>query len=309
MTELQTMDTGTELRKNIKTSGMFVFVTAITVLFLSSSGGVNGANILFASPASNPYIPSHVRLASVLSRELVQRGHRVVVLSSSIVKDLGYSAGSYSEVITFDLPLDEDVYLHRHERLFDLSVRNEASMQELMEFFQNTTDHCGYLWRDQAALKRLKDEKFDMVILNPFGACEFLLHCYLDKIPFAAFTPTTKYPSFNEDIFHMPSPSSYVPGWLSNGFTDHMTFVQRAQNFLSRTLGGVFMYFTMVAAYNVHKEESNLCPEMTLSELMGKADLWLANTDIALNFPHPYTPNYVPIGGLMAEPSKPLPKV
>ncbi|KAM6150534.1 UDP-glucuronosyltransferase 2B31-like isoform 4-T4 [Erethizon dorsatum] len=46
----------------------------------------------------------------------------------------------------------------------------------------------------------------------------------------------------------------------------------------------------------------------TLSEIMGKADIWLIRTYWDLEFPHPSLPNFDFIGGLHCKPAKPLPK-
>ncbi|XP_059131141.1 UDP-glucuronosyltransferase 2B31-like isoform X3 [Peromyscus eremicus] len=46
----------------------------------------------------------------------------------------------------------------------------------------------------------------------------------------------------------------------------------------------------------------------TLTELMGKADIWLIRTYWDLEFPHPLLPNFDYVGGLHCRPAKSLPK-
>ncbi|XP_057627553.1 UDP-glucuronosyltransferase 2B1 isoform X2 [Chionomys nivalis] len=46
----------------------------------------------------------------------------------------------------------------------------------------------------------------------------------------------------------------------------------------------------------------------TLSEMIGKADIWLIRTYWDLQFPHPLLPNFDFVGGLHCKPAKPLPK-
>ncbi|XP_034364867.1 UDP-glucuronosyltransferase 2B1-like isoform X2 [Arvicanthis niloticus] len=46
----------------------------------------------------------------------------------------------------------------------------------------------------------------------------------------------------------------------------------------------------------------------TLTEMMGKADIWLIRTFWDLQFPHPFLPNFDFVGGLHCKPAKPLPK-
>ncbi|XP_011782469.1 PREDICTED: UDP-glucuronosyltransferase 2B23 isoform X2 [Colobus angolensis palliatus] len=47
----------------------------------------------------------------------------------------------------------------------------------------------------------------------------------------------------------------------------------------------------------------------TLSETMGKADIWLIRNSWNFQFPHPLIPNVDFVGGLLCKPAKPLPKV
>ncbi|DAA28626.1 TPA: UDP glucuronosyltransferase 2 family, polypeptide B17-like isoform 2 [Bos taurus] len=48
--------------------------------------------------------------------------------------------------------------------------------------------------------------------------------------------------------------------------------------------------------------------QTTLSETMGKAEMWLIRTYWDFQFPHPLLPNFEFVGGLHCKPAKPLPK-
>ncbi|XP_017747421.1 PREDICTED: UDP-glucuronosyltransferase 2B9-like, partial [Rhinopithecus bieti] len=56
------------------------------------------------------------------------------------------------------------------------------------------------------------------------------------------------------------------------------------------------------------KRWSELRRPTTLSETMGKADIWLIRNSWNFQFPHPLLPNADFVGGLLCKPAKPLPK-
>ena len=48
-------------------------------------------------------------------------------------------------------------------------------------------------------------------------------------------------------------------------------------------------------------------PPVPINELVGKALLWLIDTDFAIDYPRPIMPNEILIGGLTTQDGKPLP--
>uniref|UniRef100_A0A2K5HCB4 UDP-glucuronosyltransferase n=1 Tax=Colobus angolensis palliatus TaxID=336983 RepID=A0A2K5HCB4_COLAP len=55
-------------------------------------------------------------------------------------------------------------------------------------------------------------------------------------------------------------------------------------------------------------EEARFDRPTTLTETMGKADIWLIRNSWNFQFPHPLLPNVDFVGGLHCKPAKPLPK-
>ena len=70
----------------------------------------------------------------------------------------------------------------------------------------------------------------------------------------------------------------------------------------------MLMYLTRVGMSQIQKEH-NIRPDLTLGQLLGKAQLWLSQGHWAFEFAQPIAPNYVTIGGITVKPVKPLPKV
>ena len=79
-----------------------------------------------------------------------------------------------------------------------------ARMRKIFPMF---SEGCFRLFEDQETLDRLKAEQFDLIITLPFSGCDALLAEYLN-VPFIVMTPLRRTPSFSEDTFGIPAPSS-----------------------------------------------------------------------------------------------------
>ncbi|XP_028640284.1 UDP-glucuronosyltransferase 2B1, partial [Grammomys surdaster] len=117
------------------------------------------------------------------------------------------------------------------------------------------------------------------------------------------FCPGYRYEKYSGGL---PLPPSYVPTVLSE-LSDRMTFVERVKNMLQ------VLYFDFWFQTFNEKSWSQLYSDVlgrptTLTEMMGKADIWLIRTFWDLQFPHPFLPNFDFVGGLHCKPAKPLPK-
>uniref|UniRef100_A0A8C8XL17 glucuronosyltransferase n=1 Tax=Panthera leo TaxID=9689 RepID=A0A8C8XL17_PANLE len=162
---------------------------------------------------------------------------------------------------------------------------------------------CSHFLRRSDIMDSLKNENFDLVIVENFDYCPFLVAEKLRK-PFVSILSS----SFGAMDFGLPNPLSYVPV-LHSLLTDHMDFWGRVKNFL------MFFDFTMKqrqiqSAYdNTIKEHFPEGSRPVLSHLLKKAELWFVNSDFALEFARPLLPNTVYVGGLMARPVTPVPQV
>nr|XP_017825996.1 UDP-glucuronosyltransferase 2B7 isoform X2 [Callithrix jacchus] len=88
---------------------------------------------------------------------------------------------------------------------------------------------------------------------------------------------------------------------------DQMTFMERVKNMI------YVIYFQFwFQMFNMKKWDQFYSEVLgrptTLSETMGKADIWLIRNSWNFQFPHPLLPNVDFVGGLHCKPAKPLPK-
>ncbi|XP_071990931.1 UDP-glucuronosyltransferase 3A1-like isoform X2 [Engystomops pustulosus] len=161
--------------------------------------------------------------------------------------------------------------------------------------------HCHLYMNQTDILDFLKQENYDIAIVDPFNPCHLLIVEKLG-IPYIAFFPGPfSYPLG----FWLPSPPSYVPMYVS-GFTDRMNFLERVIN--------TFLYLgsNMVEIKNeeifrgVIEEHFPPDSRPTLSDLYHKAELWIYNMDFSIEFPRPLLPHIQYISGLRAKPAKPV---
>ncbi|XP_040822619.1 UDP-glucuronosyltransferase 2B31-like isoform X2 [Ochotona curzoniae] len=247
--------------------------------------------------------------------ELVQRGHEVTVLKSSVSVLLDQNNSSAIKFETFSSSMSKDEY----EKYFTEDLMNYvleigtcsfwkyySTLQELSwvdsDFFQSI---CRDAVLNKKLVTKLKESRFDVIFADALCPCGELLAEIL-KVPFLythRLFPGYTYEKYSGGLL---LPPSYVPNTMSE-LTDKMTFMERVKNML------YVLYFDFwFQTFNEKKWDqfySEVLGKPTkLTELMGKAEMWLIRTYWDLEFPHPLLPNVHFIGGLHCRPAKALPK-
>ncbi|XP_051026304.1 UDP-glucuronosyltransferase 2B1 isoform X2 [Acomys russatus] len=258
---------------------------------------------------------SHWMNMKVILDELVQRGHEVTVLTSSASiliepnndssinfeiypvslskKDFEYYFGKWVTEWTYDLH-EHSIWTHysKLQKIF-------SEYSDLVEIL------CKSVVWNKSLMKKLRGSKFDVILADAVGPCGELL-AELLKTPLVyslRFFPGYQCEKYSGGL---PLPPSYVPVALSE-LSDHMTFMERVKNML------YLLYFDFWFQTLNEKTWSQFYSDVlgrptTLTEMMGKADIWLIRTYWDLGFPHPLLPNFDFVGGLHCKPAKPLPK-
>ncbi|XP_075798825.1 UDP-glucuronosyltransferase 2B1 [Microtus pennsylvanicus] len=258
---------------------------------------------------------SHWINIKVIVDELVRRGHEVTVLTSSasILIDPNSDSSINFEIYPVPVSKEELQYTFQSwiaEWTHDFQTYSFWTYySKLEEVFSNYSDviesFCKALVWNKSLMKKLQESKFDVILADAIGPCGELL-AELLKTPLVYSLRFS--PGYNIEKYSggLTLPPSYVPVVLSE-FSDHMTFVERVKNMLQ------VLYFDFwFQAFN-EKSWSQFYSEAlgrptTLSEMFGKADIWLIRTYWDLQFPHPFLPNFDFVGGLHCKPAKPLPK-
>ncbi|XP_040822620.1 UDP-glucuronosyltransferase 2B17-like isoform X1 [Ochotona curzoniae] len=258
---------------------------------------------------------SHWINMKLILDELVQRGHEVTVLKSSVSVLLDHSESSAIEYETFPASIPKDVYektfsndimkhvyeLHKYS-FWNFFSKLQQMQYEVSDFFQIM---CRDAVLNKKLVTKLKESRFDVIFADALCPCGELL-AELLKVPFL-YTHRLflgyKYEKYSGGLLFPPS---YVPTTMSE-LTDKMTFMERVKNML------YVLYFDFwLQIYNEKKWDqfySEVLGRPTkLTELMGKAEMWLIRTYWDLEFPRPLLPSVDFVGGLHCRPAKPLPK-
>ncbi|XP_045421917.1 UDP-glucuronosyltransferase 3A2-like [Lemur catta] len=248
---------------------------------------------------------SHYLLMDRVSHILQDHGHNVTMLrqrGNSLISDFKEEEKSY-QVISWLPPEEYQKEFNKIASSFIKEVYNEReAFEKFLKLVEQLGFQCSHLLSRKDIMDSLQNENFDLVAVESFDYCHFLIAEKLGK-PFVSVLPAT----FGTMDFGLPSPSSYVPVFHSL-LTDHMDFWGRVKNFLSFFIFSRKQWQVQSVFGNTIKEHfpEGLRPD--LSDLLLKAELWFVNSDFAFDFARPLLPNTVYVGGLMAKPTKPVPE-
>uniref|UniRef100_A0A2R8MEC8 UDP-glucuronosyltransferase n=2 Tax=Callithrix jacchus TaxID=9483 RepID=A0A2R8MEC8_CALJA len=257
---------------------------------------------------------SHWMNMKTVLNELVQRGHEVTVLakSASIILDPNNSSTLKIEFFPTSITKTEleNIVMQQVKRWSDLPKDTFWSyfsqVQEIMWMFSDISRNiCKDLVSNKKFMKKLQESRFDVIFADAMFPCGELLS-EIFNIPFVYSLSSTLGYTLEKYGGGFLFPPSYIPVVISE-LSDQMTFIERVKNVI------YMLYFDFWFQLFEMKKWDQFYSEVlgrptTLSETMGKADIWLIRNSWNFQFPHPLLPNVDFVGGLHCKPAKPLPK-
>uniref|UniRef100_A0A8C5H7C5 glucuronosyltransferase n=1 Tax=Gouania willdenowi TaxID=441366 RepID=A0A8C5H7C5_GOUWI len=245
---------------------------------------------------------THYLLLDEISHNLHQRGHEVLMLLQ-----LGNPVitGQLCIIFSYSLPVNK----WQHSVFFLSLVFNvkckflpllRDHFNGFLKFVGHLSHQCDNLLGNKETITFLQKEKYDIIILDAFNPCSFILAHKLG-VPYVAFYPGM----LNGPLsIALPSPVSYVPVFGSQ-LSDQMNLWDRAKNLLFSILAPVdLIWSTFKDVAERHLESGS--PPGGLRQLHQGAEMWAFNTDFSLEFPQPLMPYTVLVGGLLNKPANPL---
>ncbi|XP_075058960.1 UDP-glucuronosyltransferase 2A1-like isoform X1 [Mixophyes fleayi] len=262
-----------------------------------------------------PREASHFLNMKTILEELAHKGHDVTVLLHSAIVIMGNDTGSALKFEEFPIPLtkeENERFVDQFLRLWVYEVPNmsywelyEPMTKILQEQLRIEELVCSGVVKNKLLLKKLKEEKFDVLVSDPLFPCGELI-AELLGLPFVYSFRFSLGNSVERQCGHLPAPFSYVPGTMAE-LTDKMSFLERLKNMILCISGDLFFHLVFVRFWDDYFTEA-LGRPTSVCEIMGKAELWLIRTYWDFDYPRPTLPNFQYVGGLHCKPAKPLPE-
>ncbi|XP_056389670.1 UDP-glucuronosyltransferase 1-6-like isoform X2 [Hyla sarda] len=256
-----------------------------------------------------PMDGSHWLSMRPVVERLAQNGHEVVVVMPE--NSLTMSKSEKYNVEPFPVPYTNQEINAYFQKLskehFTLPKHFPwiffAMIDSMMVVFNVFYKACESLLLNQELIQKLRKEKFDAVLTDPFLLCGVILaeHLDLPNVNFLRGLPC----GYHYEGAQCETPLSYVPRLFSK-FSDKMTFMERLENFMVRLLEP---YYCRVVYFSWVKLATELLKkEVTPIQLLRRSSIWLLRYDFVFEYPKVIMPNMVFIGGINCELQKSLPK-
>jgi len=274
---------------------------SITQLLSPGSGGVDASNILFAP---FPY-KSHVGQMNVLGSGLKAKGHSIFIILPESYPDLE-AARKIFHVLTYRVK-DPDFYSIPPSEADDImaSVISVTPVEDIRTNVEGFIQFCTNCLEDEQLVAEISQKQIDIAVVDsmPNSRCYFILMHNLN-IPYLGFT--TQYEPW---LTKTPALPSFVPFPFAAVYTDRMTFFERVGNLLALLDWSARPSVEFLEDEFVTKYLTRHLPDgrpVTYASLASKSQLWLVDTDWALEFPRPVMPNEIHVGGLTTRAAQPV---
>ncbi|XP_053161738.1 2-hydroxyacylsphingosine 1-beta-galactosyltransferase-like [Hemicordylus capensis] len=180
-------------------------------------------------------------------------------------------------------------------------IEGEMTVLALFSLLGKYLENCDLMLGNTSLLQQLQSENFDLVLVDLNEMCGLII-AHLLGVKYVALSTGFWFPA----EIGATSPIAYVPEFNSM-MTDQMGFVGRAWNLLLFIMSRIGTRMVIMPRFDFLMEKHVVEPQKSMIELFHGASLFLLSNDVVLDFPRPTLPNIIFIGGILAEPAKPLP--
>uniref|UniRef100_A0A8C4S204 UDP glycosyltransferase 8 n=1 Tax=Erpetoichthys calabaricus TaxID=27687 RepID=A0A8C4S204_ERPCA len=242
---------------------------------------------------------SHLYIFKTLASALHQDGHDSVFLVSEgreVPPSTQYRLQRYPGI--FNSTTADDFLQSKMKNIFS----GRLTALELFDILEHYSQNCDLMVGNQDLMDRLREEKFDLLLVDPNEMCGFVI-AHLLRVRYAVFSTGLWYPA----EVGAPAPLAFVPEFNSL-LTDRMSFFQRITNTAVYVVSRFGVQFLVLPRYDRIIKKYNIQPAASMYDLVQRSSLWMLCTDVALEFPRPTLPHVVYVGGILTKPPSPLPE-
>ncbi|EYC33737.1 hypothetical protein Y032_0002g957 [Ancylostoma ceylanicum] len=274
------------------------------LLLLLSLVGCDGYKFLVYSPI---FGYSHTNFMGAIADTLTEAGHDVTLLMPIMDTEQEKKTGVKLTKKIVKVPGDPRVIeMMRYEgeilkQIWTMEPSIFALMQIATNMTKSFTFQCEKVFSDEALMKQLEDEKFDVGIAEAFSICglgEYPSQGIFDliKIPASIVTFSGVHMEAIAAAIGEPIAPSYVPGAIARE-GDRMSFVGRVKNVIDVVLDRKF--FTNIFESEISAFRRRFGPQFKgYEELFVDASYVVTNSNPYLDYPRPMLHKTVPIGGI-----------
>lgn len=263
---------------------------------LATICSVNSYKILFYT---NLFGHSHVKFLGAAADTLTDAGHNVTVLIPVFDATLKTSLKTTKNTIVIDAHEDVDVFIKaRSTMLSNMWVADNTNpltmIKRIGTMAKIFSSQCEKVLRNTELIEKLKAEKFDLAVTEPFDSCAYPFFEAINIRAHVAVLSSSRLDHVS-DVIGQPAAPSYNPGLLSNN-GDRMTMAQRFMNVIQYVCGSYFFSYVGDVEAAMAKEINSTW--RTWRETVPEASFILTNQIPLLDFPAPTFDKIVPVGGL-----------
>uniref|UniRef100_UPI00398E3AAB 2-hydroxyacylsphingosine 1-beta-galactosyltransferase-like n=1 Tax=Pristiophorus japonicus TaxID=55135 RepID=UPI00398E3AAB len=264
-----------------------------TVAILKSS---SAAKIMIIPPIM---FESHLLIFKTLAKALHGQGHEVVFVTSrgrEIEESPHYRFQHYPGM--FSTQTADDFLQEKMRNIFS----GKLTSLQLFGILESYTANCGQMVANQDLEERLREERFDLLLVDPNEMCGFV-YAEILGVKHVTFSTGLWFPA----ELGAPSPVAYVPEFNSL-MTDRMNLLERAWNSLIYVVSRIGTRCAILPKYDAIMKKHNVKLSRSMMEIVQGSSMFLLCTDIALEFPRPSLPTVAFVGGILTGRANPLPE-
>lgn len=242
---------------------------------------------------------SHLYIFKTLATALDQEGHETHFLVSEgreVPPSPHYRLQRYPGI--FNSSTADSFLQSKVNNIFS----GRLTFLELFDILDHYSQNCDAVVGSVEVMRRLKEAKFDLLLVDPNEMCGFVI-AHILGVQYAVFGTGLWYPA----EAGAPAPLSYVPEFNSL-LTDRMTLPERIANTAVYLVQRIGIQYIALPKYDRIMKKYGVQPQVAMNDLVQGSRLWMLCTDLALEFPRPTLPHVVYIGGILTKPPSPLPE-